>query len=54
MPNHKPAVDIPLVPFSTFKKAARTALAHSKEESDREIVKLQAANLRKREAKKKR
>ena len=44
MPRKKiPAEDIPLVPFDTFRKSARKALAHTKRESDRQLAAFQAA-----------
>ncbi|CAN5529402.1 hypothetical protein BH20VER3_BH20VER3_08810 [soil metagenome] len=48
------AVDeIELVPFDIFRKKAKNAIAQSKEQSDKELAKFQAANVRKREARKK-
>jgi len=44
---------MPLVPFAIFRKEAKNVLAQSKEESDKELAKFQAANVRKREARRK-
>ncbi len=44
---------IQLVPFSDLKKAAKVALSTSKKQSDDHIAALQAANAKRREAKKK-
>ena len=48
------AEDISLVPFDAFRREAKNVLAQSKEESDKELAEFQAANVKKREAKKKR
>jgi hypothetical protein len=53
MPKNKRAEDIPLVPFATFREGSKNVLAQSKEESDRELAKFQAANVKKREVRKK-
>jgi hypothetical protein len=49
----KPASDIPLVTFATFRRAAKKVLSNTKSESDRQLVAFQTANVAKREAKKK-
>jgi len=54
MPKNKPAEEIPLIAFDTFKKSARKVLANTKSESDRQLAVFQASNARKRKAKKKR
>jgi hypothetical protein len=48
------ATDIALVSFEKLKRAARKILSNTKNESDRQLAKFQASNVRKREAKKKR
>lgn len=47
---HSP--DIELVPFERFKEGVAKVLANTKTESDAQIRKFQAANARKRQAKK--
>jgi hypothetical protein len=54
MPKIKPAEDIPLIPFETFRKTAKRILSNSKQESDRQLAAFQASNARKRKARKKR
>lgn len=54
MPKQDKAEDIKLVSFETLRKAARKFLSKTKRESDRQLATFQAANLRKRKAKKKR
>jgi hypothetical protein len=54
MPKTRPAEDIPLIPFNTFRRTAKRILAISKQESDKQLAAFQAANVKKREAKKKR
>lgn len=46
------AKDVPLIPFQKFKTAARKVLSNTKKQSDSDIAKFQAANLKKRMAKK--
>ncbi len=48
------AEDISLIPFGGFSKAAKQVLSVSKKDSDRKLAAFQAANVRKRQAKKKR
>ncbi len=47
------AKDIPLLPFELFKQTAKDLLAQSKRDSDLELARFQAANVKKREARKK-
>jgi hypothetical protein len=54
MPKTKPADGIPLIPFETFRKAAKRVFANSKRDSDKQLAEFQANNAKKREAKKKR
>lgn len=49
----QPAEDIPLVPFGALRSAVKKVLSNTKAESDRQITQLQAANLKRRAAKKK-
>jgi hypothetical protein len=51
---HLSADDLPLIPLGDFKIAAKKVLSVSKKESDKQLAKFQASNLRKREAKKNR
>jgi hypothetical protein len=53
MAKNKMATDIPLVSFANLKRATRKILSSTKEESDRQLAKFQASNVRRREAKKK-
>jgi hypothetical protein len=48
------AKDIPLLPPSGFKEAVRIVLSRNKHDSDRQLAALQASNLRKRGARKRR
>jgi len=48
------AEDITLVPFEELKRAAKGILSNTKKDSDRQLAKFQAANVKKREVKKKR
>jgi hypothetical protein len=50
----KSANEVALVSFEIFRKQARAILNESKEESDKALGKFQAANAKKREARKKR
>ena len=54
MPKAKPASDITLVSFETFRKTTKRILSNSKQESDKQLAEFQADNAKKREAKKKR
>ncbi|HEU0048547.1 MAG TPA: hypothetical protein VFQ43_13190 [Nitrososphaera sp.] len=54
MPKRKSVENIDLVPFEELRKATRKILANTKKESDRQLAAFQAANVRKRNAKKKR
>jgi hypothetical protein len=47
------AENIPLIPFEDFQQNARKILSNTKAESDRQLAKFQASNVRKRAAKKK-
>jgi hypothetical protein len=51
---HQAAGEVPLVPFGDLKMAVQQVLSSSKVESDRQLAELQASNLRRREAKKRR
>jgi hypothetical protein len=48
------AGDIILVPFAELKRSAKRILSNTKKESDAQLAQFQAANVKKREAKKKR
>lgn len=48
------AKEIQLVSFDVFKQKAKSILDESKKKSDKKMVLLQAANVKKREARKKR
>jgi hypothetical protein len=48
------ADDIALIPFRGFSKAAKQVLSISKKDSDLKLAAFQAANVKKRAAKKKR
>ena len=47
------AGEIALVPFKELKLGAKRILSNTKRESDRQLTAFQAANVKKREAKKK-
>lgn len=47
------AKDIPLVPFEVFRKSAKNVLDESKQKSDKDMARFQAANVKKRRARKK-
>ncbi|MGH7976494.1 MAG: hypothetical protein ACREDS_04305 [Limisphaerales bacterium] len=49
---HISADDVALISFGGFKQAVRKVLSNTKAESDKQLAKLQASNLKKREAKK--
>jgi hypothetical protein len=49
---HIKVEDVPLIPLSEFKLAAKKILSNTKAESDRDLAEFQASNLKKREAKK--
>jgi hypothetical protein len=49
---HQSAEDIPLIPIGDFKLAVKKVLSVSKRESDKQLARFQASNLKKREAKK--
>jgi hypothetical protein len=49
---HQAADEIPLVPFEDFKTSVKKILSNTKVESDRQMAEFQAANFRKRPAKK--
>ena len=49
---HLSADDVPLIPFGDFKQAVQKVLSVSKKESDKQLARFQASNLKKREAKK--
>ena len=51
-PKYQKADEIPLVPFDDFKTIVKKVLSVRKTESDRELAEFQAANAKKREAKK--
>jgi hypothetical protein len=51
---HQSADDVPLIPFGDFKLAVKKVLSVSKQESDKQLARFQASNLKKREAKKRR
>jgi len=53
-PKIKPAEDIPLISFEELSKKAGRILRTTKRESDRQLAAFQAANVRKRESRKKR
>jgi hypothetical protein len=46
------AEDIPLVPFTELQVAVKKVLSNTKKQSDEDIAKFQAANLKKRKARK--
>lgn len=46
--------EITLVSFDAFQKKARGVLSNTKRESDKQLAEFQAANVKRREAKKKR
>jgi hypothetical protein len=48
------ADDVSLIPIDGFKQAVRKVLSNTKSESDRQLARFQASNLRKREAKNRR
>jgi hypothetical protein len=54
MPKTRPAEDIPLIPFDAFRRTAKRILSNSKLESDKQLAEFQAANVKKRQVKKKR
>jgi hypothetical protein len=47
------AENIPLVPFTEFKRAVAKVLSNSKSQSDRQIAEAQAANVKRRAGRKK-
>jgi hypothetical protein len=49
---HLSADDVPLIPMGDFKMAAQKVLAVNKKESDKQLAKFQASNVKKRAAKK--
>ena len=49
---HQSADDVPLIQLGDFKLAVKKVLSVSKSESDKQLARFQASNLRKREAKK--
>jgi hypothetical protein len=49
-PKNKRNSEIPLIPFEAFRKQAKNILDESKEKSDKELRRFQAANSHKREA----
>jgi hypothetical protein len=51
---HLSADDVRLIPAGDFVKAVKKALSVTKTESDKQLAKVQASNLKKREAKKRR
>ena len=53
MPKSKKAEDIALVSFEAFRRRAKGILSNTKKQSDAQLAALHAANIKKREAKKK-
>jgi hypothetical protein len=51
---HQLADDVPLIPIGDFKLAIKKVLSVSKKESDKQLARFQASNLKNREAKKRR
>jgi hypothetical protein len=49
---HQSADDVVLVPMNDFKQAVKAVFSNTKNESDRQLARFQASNLRKRVAKK--
>jgi hypothetical protein len=47
------AEDIPLIPFDDFRESVGKVLSTTKKESDRQLARFQASNVRKRAAKRK-
>ncbi len=51
-PRKQPADSIPLVPPNEFREALKKVLSNTKRQSDKQLARLQTANLRKRQTKK--
>jgi len=54
MSKRESAENVPLVPFDLFAIRAKRILSNTKKESDAQMARFQASNVKKRQAKKKR